>query len=155
MKKTFSACLFLAALLVFCPAYAAEHAGHTDEMQQIKGAVHHILSENAEFMQNHDPGFFKAFVESQDPKVTVVICSDSRVQMRALKAKPENNLFVIRNIGNQLATAEGSVEYGVHHLHTPVLLIVLSSVTCDAAPLKRHQAIMRRNPPPSGKNWIR
>jgi carbonic anhydrase len=33
-------------------------------------------------------------------------------------------VFVIRNIGNQLATAEGSVEYGVHHLHTPLLLII-------------------------------
>jgi carbonic anhydrase len=31
---------------------------------------------------------------------------------------------MIRNIGNQLVTAEGSVEYGVHHLHTPLLLII-------------------------------
>ena len=131
MKKTLSACLFFAVALVFCPAYAAEHAGHSDEMQQIKAAVHHILSQNAEFMKNHDPGFFKPFVESQDPNVTVIMCSDSRVQMRALNSKPENNLFVIRNIGNQLSTAEGSVEYGVRHLHTPVLLIV-GHVRCGA-----------------------
>src|SRR5262249_30186505 len=35
------------------------------------------------------------------------------------------------NIGNQVANAEGSVEYGVHHLHTPVLLI-LGHTGCGA-----------------------
>jgi carbonic anhydrase len=38
---------------------------------------------------------------------------------------------MIRNIGNQISTAEGSVEYGVHHLHTPLLLIV-GHVACGA-----------------------
>ena len=37
---------------------------------------------------------------------------------------PDNDLFMVRNIGNQMATAEGSVEYGVRHLHTPLLLII-------------------------------
>jgi len=44
--------------------------------------------------------------------------------MHALDAHPDNDLFVIRNIGNQMATASGSVAYGIHHLHTPLLLIV-------------------------------
>jgi carbonic anhydrase len=38
---------------------------------------------------------------------------------------------MVRNIGNQLATAEGSVEYGVHHLHTPLLIFVGHS-SCGA-----------------------
>ena len=58
-------------------------------------------------------------------------CSDSRVQMQAFDASPDNDLFVIRDIGNQLATCEGSVDYGVHHLHTPVLLII-GHVRCGA-----------------------
>jgi carbonic anhydrase len=37
---------------------------------------------------------------------------------------PEGELFTVRNIGNQLGTAEGSVEYGVHHLHTPILIFI-------------------------------
>jgi carbonic anhydrase len=44
--------------------------------------------------------------------------------MAALDATPENDLFVIRNIGNQLSSNEGSVAYGVHHLHTPLLIVV-------------------------------
>jgi carbonic anhydrase len=38
---------------------------------------------------------------------------------------------MVRNIGNQMATAEGSVEYGVHHLHTPLLIFVGHS-SCGA-----------------------
>jgi carbonic anhydrase len=61
----------------------------------------------------------------------VVTCSDSRVHTHALDATPDGDLFMIRNIGNQIATAEGSVEYGVHHLHTPLLLVV-GHVACGA-----------------------
>jgi carbonic anhydrase len=39
-------------------------------------------------------------------------------------ADPEGRLFMVRNMGNQLAATEGSVEYGIYHLHTPVLLII-------------------------------
>lgn len=37
---------------------------------------------------------------------------------------PEGDLFVIRNIGNQIATSRGSVQYGVNHLGYSLLLIV-------------------------------
>ena len=35
-----------------------------------------------------------------------------------------NHVFTIENIGNQIQTAEGSVDYGILHLKTPVLLIL-------------------------------
>jgi carbonic anhydrase len=44
--------------------------------------------------------------------------------MGALDATPENDAFVIRNIGNQIENNLGSIEYGVEHLRTSVLLIV-------------------------------
>ena len=61
----------------------------------------------------------------------MVTCADSRVHDQALEQSPDNDLFIVRNIGNQIYTAEGSVEYGVHHLHTPLLLIVGHS-SCGA-----------------------
>lgn len=67
---------------------------------------------------------FAPFVDKQSPRATVLTCSDSRVQSEAWDASPENDDFVIRNIGNQLANAEGSVAYGLEHLHTPVLLVI-------------------------------
>ncbi len=60
----------------------------------------------------------------QTPRATVVTCSDSRVHTQALDKTPDGDLSMIRNIGNQLVTAEGSVEYGVHHLHTPLLIFI-------------------------------
>jgi carbonic anhydrase len=48
----------------------------------------------------------------------------------ALDASPGGDLYIVRNLGNQIASAEGSVEYGVNHLHTPLLLIV-GHVACS------------------------
>jgi len=60
-----------------------------------------------------------------------VTCSDSRVHTNMLDKTPEGDLFVIRNIGNQLATAKGSVEYGVNHLSSSLLLFIGHS-SCGA-----------------------
>ncbi|HKQ67698.1 MAG TPA: carbonic anhydrase, partial [Polyangiaceae bacterium] len=95
-----------------------------DPSDRARAFLRDVTRDNASFMRSHDAKFFKPFADAQKPRATVVACSDSRVQSPAFDASPENDLFTIRNIGNQLATAEGSVEYGVEHLKTPVLLIV-------------------------------
>jgi carbonic anhydrase len=53
------------------------------------------------------------------------------VHSHAFDKSPDGDLFMVRNIGNQVSTAEGSVEYGVHHLHTP-LLIIVGHAACGA-----------------------
>ena len=93
-----------------------------------KGGANAILADirlaNRNFVRTHGPDYFKPFLDGQHPRATVITCSDSRVHSHALDATPDGDLFMVRNIGNQMSTAEGSVEYGVHHLHTPLLLIV-------------------------------
>ncbi len=89
-----------------------------------KAILGEIFKTNDFYAKSKGPGFFETFKASQHPRVTVVGCSDSRFQVSALDTTPENDLFVIRNIGNQYTTNEGSVQYGVHHLHTPLLMIV-------------------------------
>lgn len=112
-----------------------EYAASLNDKQQVNSGTKDILREitqsNRNFMRTHGPAHFGHFVDSQHPRATVVTCSDSRVHTHALDATPDGDLFMIRNIGNQIATAEGSVEYGVHHLHTPLLLIV-GHVACGA-----------------------
>jgi carbonic anhydrase len=83
--------------------------------------------ENVALGKNH----FAPFAEKQAPRATVVTCADSRVQANAYDATPENDAFTIRNIGNQVERAYGSVQYGLEHLHTPVLLI-LGHTGCGA-----------------------
>ncbi len=75
--------------------------------------------------------FFRPLIAGQAPRATVVTRSDSRVQTNAFDETSEGDLFMVRNIGNQLATEQGSVEYGVHHLHTP-LLIFIGHSACGA-----------------------
>jgi carbonic anhydrase len=106
-----------------------EYAATLNEAKQAQhgGAgeiIGDIRNDNQAFVRSHKPAYFKPFLDSQHPRATVITCSDSRVHTHALDASPDGDLFMVRNIGNQVATAEGSVEYGVHHLHTPLLLIV-------------------------------
>ncbi|MCX8147133.1 MAG: carbonic anhydrase [Candidatus Woesearchaeota archaeon] len=63
-------------------------------------------------------------LRKQTPKVTLVLCSDSRIADGIFGFEKFNYAFCIRDIGNQILTAEGSVDYGVLHLKTPPLMIV-------------------------------
>jgi len=81
------------------------------------------FADNESYMERGDK-FFAAFADKQTPRATVVTCADSRVQSQAWDGTPENDDFTIRDIGNQVQNVEGSVEYGVAHLHTPLLLVV-------------------------------
>jgi carbonic anhydrase len=92
--------------------------------KQIHEAIQHVLNSNAQFAATHPASYFKPFLEGQTPIVTAVTCADSRIHTHAFDQCPDNDVFMVRNIGNQLFTSEGSIEYGVHHLHTPLLLFI-------------------------------
>jgi carbonic anhydrase len=82
-----------------------------------------VLTDNQAYME-HGNKFFAAFADKQTPRATVITCADSRVHTTAWDVTPENDDFVIRNMGNQVENAEGSVEYGIQHLRTPLLLVI-------------------------------
>lgn len=68
----------------------------------------------------------------QHPFATVITCSDSRVPAEVLFDQGIGDVFVIRVAGNVCDTDEiGSIEYGVDHLGTPVL-VVLGHTHCGA-----------------------
>ncbi|MFT5154621.1 MAG: carbonic anhydrase [Planctomycetota bacterium] len=68
----------------------------------------------------------------QHPFATVITCSDSRVPVERIFDQGIGDLFVIRVAGNVCDVDEvGSIEYGVDHLETPVL-VVLGHVSCGA-----------------------
>lgn len=83
-----------------------------------------IISQNDYYVNHRGSAFFEKMKNSQHTRATVIGCSDSRFQSDALDATAENDLFIIRNIGNQFSSNMGSVEYGVRHLNTPLLIIV-------------------------------
>lgn len=86
--------------------------------------LNEIFDNNAEFTKIHDTKFFDRFRNSQSPHLTILKCSDSRINLDAFDSTPDSDVFSIRNIGNQIATNEGSIDYGVRVLKTPYLMIV-------------------------------
>ncbi len=123
--------LVLLYSLMLSQTALANEAPAEDEATQLRGIVKNLMDDNTAFVKSHKPDYYKPFAEQQHPRATVVTCSDSRVHTHALDKTPDGDLFMVRNIGNQISTAEGSVEYGVHHLHTP-LLIIVGHVACGA-----------------------
>ncbi len=73
-----------------------------------------------------------SLASGQNPFATVIACSDSRVSPELLFDQGIGDLFVIRVAGNVADVDEvGSIEYGVDHLQTP-LLVVLGHTHCGA-----------------------
>lgn len=86
--------------------------------------LNNLFDTNAEFASVHNDKFFIQFKDKQNPRLTILKCSDSRVQMESFEKTPQNGVFAIRNIGNQVVTNEGSIDFGVRILKTPFLLII-------------------------------
>ncbi len=151
-------------------AAIASEESSGNEAEQLRGIVKNLLDDNTAFAKSHKSDYYKPFSAKQHPRATVVTCSDSRVHTHALDKTPDGDLFMVRNIGNQIATAEGSVEYGVLHLHTP-LLIIVGHVACGAikaaqgdyakleAPIKRELdtiKLPKKNPKnDEDEEWLR
>lgn len=103
----------------------------SEDSPQIRAnaALKNFVTDNKNYYEKHpEPG-----ASTQTPRSTVVLCSDSRCQTQAFDVTPVNDIFEIRNIGNQFLTSIGSVKYGVEHLHPPTpLLMFIGHSRCGA-----------------------
>ncbi len=82
---------------------------------------------NLEEIRRHDLA-----KNGQTPLATILTCSDSRVPTELIFDRGIGDLFVVRVAGNVASDCEmASIEYGVEHLNTP-LLIVLGHSQCGA-----------------------
>lgn len=101
----------------------AYEASPAEPLARARGFLAEVLGANLTQVAKGRP-HFAPFVDSEAPRATVLACADSRVQASAWDQTPENDDFTIRNLGNQVPAALGSIEYGVQQLHTPLLLVV-------------------------------
>jgi carbonic anhydrase len=89
----------------------------------VSGAVQH---------PNTDSARRESVAAGQKPFVTIVTCADSRVPVERLFDRGVGEVFVIRVAGNVAGDSEtGTIEYGVGHLKTP-LLVVMGHTRCGA-----------------------
>jgi len=72
-----------------------------------------------------NPEFRAKLTAGQHPFATILTCSDSRVAPELLFDEGLGQLFIVRIAGNRLGNIDlASIEYGVGHLNTPLLLIM-------------------------------
>jgi carbonic anhydrase len=90
---------------------------------------------------------------------TVLSCSDSRVPVELIFDAGIMDLFVVRVAGNVCDTDEiGSIEYGLAHVKTPVLVVLghtrCGAVTAVSQAVGGHGHQLERNIPPLVDNII-
>ena len=92
--------------------------------------------------------------KGQHPFATVLTCSDSRVPVEILFDRGIGDIFVVRVAGNVVDIDEaGSIEYGVDHLATPVL-VILGHTHCGAVTAVVHDEKLHGKIPPLVDNII-
>jgi carbonic anhydrase len=95
-----------------------------DDPNKTKGILKNIAADNGSFVKRHDEKYFEKMFDGQTPRAVVLGCSDSRFHMHAVDRTPDNDLFVIRNIGNLYKNSRGSVMYAVNHLGVPTVIVI-------------------------------
>ena len=90
---------------------------------------------------------------------TVIACSDSRVPVELIFDAGVMDIFVVRVAGNVCDTDEiGSIEYGLAHVNTPVLVVLghtqCGAVTAVTRAIQGHGHKLERNIPPLVDNII-
>jgi len=86
--------------------------------------IQKIIEGNLEYVKNQNTEYFSTFRDAQNPRIVLLTCSDSRVQTSIFGIDTVNEIFVVRNIGNQIMPVFGSIDFAVYHLKTPVLIIM-------------------------------
>lgn len=110
------------------PAPSLESLVSLTELKQgnerfVKGQAQHI---------NQSLTRLQELTKGQNPKTIIVSCSDSRVPPEIVFDQGLGDIFSIRTAGNVMSDyEEGSIEYAVEHLGTP-LLIVMGHQGCGA-----------------------
>lgn len=134
MKKV---CVIVLSLMFgVAQGLAAEQAagspGPDQVLQQLKGGNERFLTGRRLLPNQKSARLKETAAKGQHPYVTILSCSDSRVPLEHMFDAGFGDLFVVRVAGNVADDDEiGTIEYGVGHLHTP-LLLVLGHTKCGA-----------------------
>jgi len=92
--------------------------------------IQHLFDNNkkwAEKITKEDPGFFQSLSEQQSPKYLWIGCSDSRVPANSLLGMEPGEVFVHRNIANQVIHTDFNclsvIQYAVDILQVKHIII--------------------------------
>ena len=157
-------CLMLVAILALAAPFAAWADDHKaagdkpgpDQALQMLQEGNKRFASGKSLLPNLDaPRLKQAGTEDQGAHAyaTVLACSDSRVPVERIFDAGVMDLFVVRVPGGVVRTDEaGSIEYGLAHVHTPVLVVLghthCGAVSAIANRLQGDDHELERNIPP-------
>ncbi len=128
---------FLKGFLVVCCLVSVVGFGYA-KMAGVEDPLTRLLDGNKLFVADtpakKDVGRARRaeLTKGQHPFATVITCADSRVAPEYIFDQGLGDIFVVRVAGNIVEpTTLGSIEYGVEHLHTP-LLVIMGHSQCGA-----------------------
>ncbi len=124
------------------PPVAAGRAAEAAKVTPAQ-AMARLVEGNARFVSGHPqhprqaPDRRAELATSQRPFAVILGCSDSRTGPEILFDQGLGDLFVAREAGNVVDDHTlGSIEYGIEHLHAP-LVVVLGHKRCGAVAAAR------------------
>ncbi|MGX4670367.1 carbonic anhydrase [Cerasibacillus sp. JNUCC 74] len=111
-----------------------------DEMNLIKNNEDFIRK-----MQEEDPDFFRHLQQGQHPEFFVLACSDSRVSPSAISQMKLGNMFIHRNIANQVSNNDDSFSAGLYYalVHLKVSHIIIKGHT-ECGGIHAHGMVIMR-----------
>ena len=142
MKRVRMMMIYVCSILLcgFSPllAEASEQSANkpspNEILQMLKKGNERFYTGKATYPNTNAARLAQAGTENQGDHAyaTVITCSDSRVPVELIFDAGVMDIFVIRVAGNVCDTDEvGSIEYGLAHVHTPIL-VVLGHTQCGA-----------------------
>jgi carbonic anhydrase len=140
-KQTNRLSLVLAGLLLAWPAVGFPADNPSDSFYRLmrEASIALLKEGNIRFATGH-PSYpnmdaerrHNTTTEGQQPFATVLACSDSRDPVELIFDRGIGDIFVVRVAGNVAGISElATIEYGVGHLNTP-LLVVMGHSSCGA-----------------------
>jgi carbonic anhydrase len=128
------------------PLWAATKLTPDEAKKQLEEGNKRFVSGNYRHPNLDKQRMAETAEKGQDPFATVLSCSDSRVPVEIIFDQGIGDVFIVRVAGNVCDVDEtGSIEYGVDHLETPVLLVLghsnCGAVTAVATDAELHGSI--------------
>ena len=160
MKKLIRTVALAGCLLLFAAAPALCHDAKVAKpspdaaITMLKDGNARFVAGKSAYPHTDNARLIQAGKENQGDHAyaTVITCSDSRVPVEHLFDAGVMDLFVIRIAGNVVDVDEaGSIEYGLAHVHTPVLVVLghtqCGAVTAVTDAVQGHGHALERNIP--------
>jgi carbonic anhydrase len=129
--KKICAVIFIAASVIVTNFCLAKISADEAMKKLVEGNNRYVAGKMAQ-KDLGDARRKEVLTKGQHPFATIITCSDSRVPPEIIFDQGIGDIFIIRVAGNVVDTVSlGSIEYGVEHVGTPVLMI-LGHQSCGA-----------------------